>query len=388
LKLRYIVLAWISCFIISVIPLFVIEINLINLIGINVGYRERQTLSYLGLIIFQVLFSISTSLILTMIIWKFLNLLKKPETPVYLLISEIIRSCFILLVFEILTGIIYIITIAVTEDPYVLTILQFDPKNLIKLSWLNFFLVCIFYAFIGFQSARKNKIESNSLSLSDRLIYDFLQLFIIFFCLLLGLYPIFYFQFTDLMSFLLSTLYYTTVAVTVIEFITWLNLQKKNEKINEFIYRLQGLLVPSLVIIHTIPGPFYLLLFSDFYIYLLLIISCIIISYLVAYFAVKPTQSSPKIARVLKKQINSVFYFYESTIANRGAAFDYPKPIDIIHAPQKTDTIETRFQKVKLKMACGQCFHVFEAETYREKGKMKPVECPFCHSFATTPVWE
>ncbi|MHA2245676.1 MAG: hypothetical protein ACXADY_11990 [Candidatus Hodarchaeales archaeon] len=44
--------------------------------------------------------------------------------------------------------------------------------------------------------------------------------------------------------------------------------------------------------------------------------------------------------------------------------------------------------KIKLRIACGRCSHVFTVETEVIISKIRAFPCPFCGSMATTPVWE
>ncbi|MHA1973308.1 MAG: hypothetical protein ACTSW1_09955 [Candidatus Hodarchaeales archaeon] len=384
MKWRNIVLVYVLFFMLSLISLFTIEL-LSNNIQLNSDAREQ--LSHIGLLIYEVFFSLTTGLILTIGFWNLTKRFRRPEKALPLLVFDILVSTLTLLFFESVTSIIYVATISLFEGHFPLIGLQFDPVRFIDILRLDFLLVCVFYSYIAFQSARKNKIKSNELTLADRLLYDFLQITVIFFCLVLGPIPLFYNPEIDITSTLLVILYYVTIAVVILDVNSWLDFQNELSKITEFTYRLQSLFVPFIILIHSLPSPFFLLLYN-LPLYVSILVIGISISYLISYLAVKPTKSSPRLARIAKNQIQKVIYYYESTLASRGIAFGYPEPIDIIQPSGKANLIEARYQKVKLKMACGQCFHVFEAETYKVKGKIKPIQCPFCHSNATTPVWE
>ena len=114
------------------------------------------------------------------------------------------------------------------------------------------------------------------------------------------------------------------------------------------------------------------------------IITSISISLVYTFAKIKAPRSYGDVLSTIRK----VKYKFEVLIASRGTMFNYPVPIDIFIGGELTEKIEHRWEKVTLKIACGQCYHVFTAKTFKKGTNFKPIVCAFCGSLATTPVWE
>ena len=85
----------------------------------------------------------------------------------------------------------------------------------------------------------------------------------------------------------------------------------------------------------------------------------------------------------------NIRFAIDTFMASKGTVFNYPAPTNIIGDDGSPgESISSKMGKVKLKIACGRCFHVFIVETVSQSSKIRTFPCPFCGSMATTPVWE
>jgi hypothetical protein len=154
-----------------------------------------------------------------------------------------------------------------------------------------------------------------------------------------------------------------------------------------FVLNTLTIIIPLILIPIFLVVPFYIPLnLPAFWVILMIYITLLSIPMSVVYHIIKVIthlQSKDGLS-----QYDKLKYKFELFLSERGTMFDYPTPIDIFIGGELTEKIEHRWKKVTLKIACGQCFHVFTADTYKKGTTFKPIVCKFCGSSATTPVWE
>jgi hypothetical protein len=256
--------------------------------------------------------------------------------------------------------------------------------------------VCLFYTFIGLQAYRKSlKIRR----FIWKIVYDYIQILILTLegGLIFSLYGIFEYVFNidNLSIILISLLIYSYNAFLVafiLEFLIWTDEKVKEEEaisgkktnIRIFVLDTSMILIPLVLIPTLMISPFYLPL-QSFSLWIFLVEFLILFSIFasIVYSLVKiiaPKSSKDSWARIK--------YQFEVLLATRGSMFNYPTPIDIFIGGELTEKVEHRWEKVTLKMACGQCYHVFTADTCKKGTNLKPIPCNFCGSSTTTPVWE
>jgi hypothetical protein len=399
--MRRIIIYWLIFSLILVIGYFFLQvlhyINFWENLGISPAPDHIEPFSTIGMAFFTTSLVVGWSLIFSGVIWKLISQLYSPSQPISRLIIELLQSWISLSFFEICIFINFtVLSILVTNNEN-----TFRPTGQIflEVAWINFVLVCMFYTFIGIQAARKNLEVTRFVS---KLAYDLLQIFIITIEGGLIFLPFGLFEFLINMNnypvLLFSSLIYSYnafLAVFIIEFLIWTDEKvKKEESTSEkktsfriFILDTSMIFFPLLLLATFMVYPFYIPIQSiPVWIFLVefLVIFSIFASILYSFGKIL----APKLSKDSLSKIQILKYRFEVLLATRGTMFNYPTPIDIFLGGELTEKIEHRWEKVSLKMACGQCYHVFKAEALKKGKNVKPIPCAFCGSLATTPVWE
>jgi hypothetical protein len=330
-----------------------------------------------------------------MIIWKIGQKLFVTSNHIILLLFEILLSWITLSAFEMFSLLNFSIFSTFTTGnniPY-----SFSSENLFAAAWINLIVICIFYSYIGLQAYRKNR---NITRFVSRLVYGFLELTILAFEGILILIPFglvsYILNLDNFPVLLISILIYSYNALLLmllIEIGVRINERTKKEvedtgkrtSLKIFLMDTLIILIPLITTPTLIVVPFFIpLVFIPLWIYLMLVFTPL--SFVLSLLYSLSRILSPLISKGSISRFSIFKYYLELFIASRGKMFDYPKPIDIfIEQPEK---VEHLWEKVSLKVACGQCYHVFTAETYKKGSNLKPITCKFCGSLSTTPVWE
>ncbi len=401
LRMRRIIIYWLVFSLILVVGyLFLQVLHSINFwenLGIIPAPDHIEPFSTIGMTFFTMALVVGWSIIFSGVIWKLIGHIYSPSQPIFRLIFELSQSWISLSFFEICIFINFtVLSTLVTNSKN-----TFRPTGqiLLEVAWINFVLVCLFYTFIGIQAARKNLEVTRFVS---KLAYDFLQILFMTFEGGLIFLPFGLFEFLINMSnypvLLLSLLIYSYnafLAAFIIEFLIWTDERVKKEEAAKnaktsfriFILDTSMIVFPLLLIATFMVYPFYIPLQSvPVWIFLVefLVIFSIFASILYSFGKI----IAPRLSKDSLSKIQILKYRFEVLLATRGTMFNYPTPIDIFLGGELTEKIEHRWEKVSLKMACGQCYHVFEAEALRKGTNIKPIPCAFCGSLATTPVWE
>jgi hypothetical protein len=337
------------------------------------------------------------SLFTGILVWHLLSRFFSPTPPLLLLFFEIFQAWLSLSIFEV-SWIIYdrLYIIFVDGDTYLfIPYLSLLPIFLLA-GWINLILVCLFYTVIGFQAYRKRLAIEKFLG---RVFFDFGQASVMLFEALLILIPIGWSDILlNLENFVVSIIilgYYIILVIFFIEYTWWADRIIEQEKkhsgedfgITMFFFETFLLFLPLLGIITFLPSPFFIFFLSPglWLLSLLILLICSFVG-IFLYHIVKFL--TPGFYGNVESGMQSLKYQFDFLFASRGTMFNYPQPIDILSDDALAEMITGRREKVTLKMACGHCYHVFKATTFRNGSKVTPIPCPFCSSMATTPVWE
>lgn len=380
-------------------------INFWDNIGISPAPDQIEPFSSLGLLFFEIIFVIGWSVTTGVFIWKMTSRFFSSTQPQIRFFQEVAHSWITLSGFEgsliifdeifsvFVKGYLYPVRINI-PTPINFPIFPSSLQPIFNVSWINIILVSLFYTFIGFQALRKNLALENFLR---RVVFDIIQVTAMVIMGLLGLLP---FISTEDIIFLLIPSFGNYYAVLIfclisIEYVWWTggNIEKIKEQFQQdfniriFLLQTSLLFIPFVTIITFFPSPFYLLVMDpSLWVALLLISAIISVIGLILYRLVKIM--APDLFENFEQRYEYLKYHFDLAFALRGTMFNYPPPVDILSGKTLTKTIESKWQKVTLKIACGHCYHVFTTQTLKNGSKVKPVPCPFCGSMATTPIWE
>lgn len=366
-------------------------------IGISTPPDQIEPFSSLGMIYFQVILVGGWSLVTGVVVWQVISRVFTPTHPLVRLFFEICQAWISLSVFEASLILYYVLLSFLVK--YEVPQFTFDYQLILNTSWINLVLVCLFYTIIGFQALRKRlKMER----FMGRVAYDVGQGLVMSFEGVLLFFPFGLLDFVlvpeniGIMSSLILNFGYNAILVIlIIEFAWWMQLriEKERERIQKdystqiILSQISLLLLPLMCLTLFFPYPLYLILIAP-ELWLLLVLIIIIGSPVVVYLQYLLKTLTPELYENVEQRMQYMKYYFEFLLASRGTMFNYPEPIDIISEGALTEVISGRWEKVTLKMACGHCYHVFEAKTSKDGTKVKPIPCPFCKSMATTPVWE
>ena len=401
MRMRRIIIYWSIFSLALTIGYFFLQmlhsINFWENLGISPAPDHIEPFSTIGMLFFTACLVLGWSLILSSLLWKSIIRLFSPSQPVVRLIYELLLSWVSLSFFEIISFTnftIFSVLVTRSENPFPIT-----SQILLEVAWINLILVCIFYTVIGLQAYRKNLKITRFVY---KLAYDFIQIIIITFEGSLLLLPFGLFEYLIdlnnypvLLASLLLYFYNVILVLFVFEFAIWMDEKVKREvedtgkktSFRIFILDTTMIMIPLILIPTFIGVPFYLPLQSaSVWVFLIEFMIIFSIFTSIVYNFVKII--TPKLSKDNISRYKIWKYKFELLIATRGTMFDYPTPIDIFIGGELIDKIEHRWEKVSLKIACGQCYHVFVAEAYKKGTNLKPIPCAFCGSLATTPVWE
>lgn len=366
-------------------------------IGISPSPDQMEPFSSLGMTFFQVTLVGGWSLITGIVVWQIISKVFSPSHQFVKLFFEICQAWISLSVFEASLILYYgLFSFLVKGEVLLFT---FDFQLILNISWTNLVLVFLFYTVIGFQALRKTlKIEM----FLKRVAYDVGQALVMSFEGVLLFLPYGLLDFVlvpenigNMSSLILNFGYNAILVILIIEFAWWMRrrIEKERERSQKdyshqiLLLQISLLLLPLMCLIMLFPYPFYLNLIAPelwFLLFLIIIIGSPVGVYLLYLLKIL----TPGLYENVEQRMQYMKYYFEFLLASRGTMFNYPEPIDILSEGTLTGVISGRWEKVTLKMACGHCYHVFEAETSKDGSKVKPIPCPFCRSMATTPVWE
>ncbi len=183
------------------------------------------------------------------------------------------------------------------------------------------------------------------------------------------------------------SIYWTLVLVLMIESFSWVDQQviiKKNQlghKYNKTIFLIQllGMVLPISLFFIAIPTPLYLLLtqsLTSFVIH----IGIIIVSFI--------SVSTYALLTIDGSNVQSIRQRVRLVMTRKPVILVEPSASDILPGNVYGERIDSRQEKVELKIACGHCFHVFTVETDVKRADRSSFPCPSCGSTRTTPIWE
>ena len=265
---------------------------------------------------------------------------------------------------------------------------------IVKFAWIDFVLIGIFYTVLGFNAFRKIRQYE---SMIKRISLDIIQGIIILIELFLLLIPI---GITPIIlsdnAFLL--LYWLFIGAIFIESLWLVNHQIEVEKkksgqeynLSILMTLFVGVFLSLSFLITTFPQPF-LLFFSNPIAFLCILFFIFVSSICIVVFSylLEKAGISTSLTGLIDNRTQNFRYKISTYMASKGTIFNYPSPINIIGDDvSPAEPISGIMRKVKLRIACGRCFHVFTVETEVISSKIRTFPCPFCGSMATTPVWE
>ncbi|UCE12174.1 MAG: hypothetical protein JSV04_08195, partial [Candidatus Heimdallarchaeota archaeon] len=273
------------------------------------------------------------------------------------------------------------------------------PDMIVDVVWIDFMLVSLLYTFIGFQAIRKIWRYD---SLIRRFAIDYIQIMLISAELLLLIaVPTDWQVFTETFpNFVLYYIYLFLVIVLVVEAFWWfdqlVNVRRETSgrsySAEIVLIQVMGMFLPLLLLLCTLPFPLYLI-FINFFSFLIIILVLLITTVfsVLLYDLLAIVGISTRVTQKINEGMQPFRFKISMAMASRGAIFNFPPPTDILGANGPSgEPIEHRRTKVKLKIACGQCYHVFNVVTTKTgpRGTFPVFPCPLCGSVATTPVWE
>lgn len=395
MKIRKLLIIWIIFCIACIICHFSLqELHSANLWG-NIGLSQAQMDSFVSgnLILIELAFILGCSVFTGILLWKGIFSFTFSKNPWLKFPIEMLQAWITLSGFEI-SLILYagISTFLVRGD--LISINWIELNDIINISWINLILVSLFYALIGSQALRKKlRLER----FIQRVGLDIGQVTAL--SIIGSLIQVPFGLSTLIMLINLNTIiiyfYYIISIIATIE-VAW-SLGRRieqeqelaQEEVNATIFFLQILasLIPLFLILNLLPSPLFFLITNPA-LWITFLVTCPVISFSVMIFYHFGKKLSPELFENFESSMDYIKYQFEALFALRGSIFNYPQPVDILERGEKTKIISGRWEKVTLKMACGNCYYVFQTQVLKDGSKVKPVPCPFCGSMGTTPVWE
>ncbi len=267
--------------------------------------------------------------------------------------------------------------------------------GVIRVAWMNLMLITLFQTFIAFQAYRaKDPIEK----IVDKIVIDYLEGFTVSIVLLLVFLPFYGFSLSIDFGFIALLLYWLFIGVVTINIL--INFEKKIELYREssehdytlsiFFISLQGVFVPFAILISGLPTPLYFMITLGFGGFILLHGIFLIFSFVITsiYYILGSLGFNTFVSGKFDPVIDHFKYEIALVMANRGTIFEYPTPVNPYEDIGFGEPIPYHEGAITLKIACGQCYHVFKVKTAVKSDETKSFPCPFCGSNATTPVWE
>lgn len=368
----------------------------------------QNVISDIGFGIFEVCTVVGVSLFLTIILRKVLSIIevKDPDKKVFKFLSDILITWLVLFSFEAFVFLIeYFFSILVKGYPLPTSLERINYSGsyitldvivdlIVKFTWIDFVLIGIFYTVLGFNAFRKIRQYE---SLIKRISLDIIQGILILIELFLLLIP-FETGPTILAADVFLSLYWLFIGVIFIESLWLVNHQIEVEKkksgqeynISISMILFVGVFLSLSFLITAFPQPF-LLFFANPIVFLFILFFIFVSSFCIVVFSylLEKTGISNSLTGLIDNRTQNFRYKIGKYIASKGTVFNYPSPINIIGDDiSPVDPISGIIRKIKLRIACGSCFHVFNVETEVRSSKIRTFPCPFCGSMATTPVWE
>lgn len=369
--------------------------SLLELVGVSEQFSSD--ISSVGLIFFELTTVVGSSLFFATLFWILMSKILKIELEqkIIKLVLEALQLWLVILAFVVFLVINEsIFSIVVKGYPFSITV---GPNDIIDVLWVDLMIVFLFYTILGFQAIRKTWQYDK---FWNRYMIDFSQILIVSIELGLLLLPSGWLTQVNesAIVFLLYYLYWSLCLCFVIESFWWFDQQIKIKReesgseynIDIFMSQIMGLFFPLVLIFSLIPTPFYLVPINSTEFLFLLVIILILSFFIVSiYDLLAMLGVSERIVQVLDNSTQSFRHKISTTMASRGAVFNYPPPTDILTGRERGGTpIDSKQRKVTLKIACGRCYHVFKVTTVTQGSKIPSFPCPICGSLATTPVWE
>ncbi|MFW9902706.1 MAG: hypothetical protein ACFFFH_00120 [Candidatus Thorarchaeota archaeon] len=396
MKIRNLVIFWIIFCIACILCHFSLqELHFGNLWD-SIGLSQARMDSFvsIALILIELTFILGCSVFTGIFLWKGIFSFTFSGDHWFKFPIEMLQAWITLSGFEI-SIIIYaeISSVLIKGDLFPI---YSNINDIISINWINLILVSLFYAFIGFQALRKNlKLERFIL----RVAFDIGQVTALTIIGLLILIPFG-------LSALIMLLHTDTIMIYfyyIISFIGTIEIpwslgrrigreqELSQEELNSRIFFLQGftILISLFLIFNLFPIPFFIIIMMNGLpglIFLFVVCPVVSFSIIILYHFVK--KLSPELVENFESSIDQIKFKFEALLALRGSMFNYPRPVGILDGGEKMKMISGRWEKVTLKMACGNCYYVFQTQVFKDGSKVKPVPCPFCGSMGTTPIWE
>ncbi|UCG00960.1 MAG: hypothetical protein JSW11_15250 [Candidatus Heimdallarchaeota archaeon] len=392
MKLRRLALFWLIFCFLCIIIYFSIQGLQSEDIWVGFSPAQRDLIVSYALSFIEMAFIVGCSLITGHLIWRGIFWFSYTGAPQIKFVLEMFQSWIVVSGFE-GSLLFYAEFFSVLVKGNFIPI-YFEIYDIINISWINLILVSLFYAFIGFQAYRK-KLGLNKFL--QRVAFDIGQVTALTVIGVLSLIP---YGFSVLISLInpdiiIIYFYYVISVVGIIEVVWSLNqwIEKERERVEQelnatiFFLQTSTIIVPLILIFNLFPFPVYLLITNiGLWIVLLVLSPTVSFSIMIVYHFFN--KLAPELFENLEASMDYIKDQFEMVFALRGTVFNYPQPVDILEGGEKTKIISGLWEKVTLKMACGQCFYVFQTQTFKDGSKVKPVPCPFCGSIGTTPVWE
>jgi hypothetical protein len=366
----------------------------------NLGsYYLETNLPDIGFSLFEIITVLGVSFLITVIPWKSLSRRASNISDD----EKIFKSLFILIIdyvsltfFELaifLTDLVFNLFIGNIQLSWFQDVdLNITIERSMQLLLTNLFLVLIFNTIIAFQAIR---MKLSSEDLVKRFFTDYCQGILLLFegiALLIPYRPFYPDQILRTLIDFQSMLLILLISVTIYRYFNVLIEGSQEEGKTEISFRLfvlQILRIFTPLAFLTIVFPFFIQSIPFPGLQNVLIMNILLLGFSIGivglYILIGPHKLMVSIIR--GKTIENIRYQFSSTIASRGILFSYPIPInpfeDLKHEP-----INSFEGKIKLKIACGNCFHVFKVKFNSKADQTRSFPCPFCNSLSTTPVWE
>lgn len=360
---------------------------------------DYENISSTGFSIFEITTVVGTSLLLAIVLWNIISnaLESTPDQKIFQFLLEAVQLWLCILLFMVAVVVCENIFSTLLKEDFVLILVT--PDMIVDVIWIDIILVSLFYTVIGFQAIRKIWRYD---SVIRRFIIDYSQIMLISVELaLLAAAPADWPGLTyENIDFPLYYFYVILIIVLVVEAFWWFDQQVKTRRdisgrkysFNIVIMQIMGIFLPLSVFTFTLPTPLFILLVNFFLLLATLLVFLLISVFTVlVYDLLAMVGISTRVTQMIDTGTQPLRFKVSSALASRGAIFNYPMPTDILSGDEPSERpIDYRTRKVRLKMACGQCFHVFNVVTDKSglKGTLPVFPCPVCGSVATTPIWE
>ena len=395
MKIKKIVIIWIIFSVACILCHFALQALHSSNLWSNFGTTQAQMDPYIfsALNLVEFTFISACSLVTGLLLWKGIFSFSFSGDSRLRFPLEILQSWIVLSGFEV-SLIIYIEISSVLIRGNILPV-YFEINDIINISWINFILVSLFYAFILFQALRKElKLER----FFRRVAFDLGQVTTMTIISILILVP---FGLPALIMvifnpFIIITYFYYIIGIIGTIEVGWSfsqRIEREQESAQEgvnaktFFLQILSITIQLFLLLNLLPSPFFLL-FTNLSLWVVFVIAIPAVSFSVLLLYHFGKKMSPELFQNFEASIDNLKYQFEKIFASRGSMFNYPQPVDILKEGKRTKIISGRWEKVTLKMACGHCFYVFQTQAFKDGSKVKPVPCPFCGSMGTTPVWE